>query len=56
MIRVVFMLDGCSRREAEEWGELIIDACRLDPKIMMELVVVQEVNPPGVDQGVSFNG
>lgn len=42
-IRVVFKLDGCTKREVEEWGELIIDACRLDPKVEMELVEVEEV-------------
>lgn len=42
---VVFELDGCSVRDGEKWGELIIDACRLEPSVAMELVAVKEMQP-----------
>lgn len=38
----MFQLEGCTLREAEEWGELIIDACRLEDKVAMELTEVKE--------------
>lgn len=40
---VAFSLNGCSKREAEKWGELIVDACRLDPKVNMEMHAVKDV-------------
>jgi hypothetical protein len=50
-IRVTFDLDGCSKQDAERWGELIIDACRLDRKVAMTLVGVVEHNSDGAGPG-----
>lgn len=41
---VIFELEGATQREAEDWGELIIDACRLEPKIVMELHPVKDID------------
>lgn len=43
MIRVVFEMEGPTLQECEKWGELIIDACRLDPELHhIELTEVTE--------------
>lgn len=43
-ILVIFELDGVTEKEADEWGCLIIDACRLEPKVGMELVAVKDTS------------
>lgn len=41
---VIFEIDGISLCEAEKWGELIVDACRLDPKAHITLHPVKDVD------------
>lgn len=44
MIVVTFNIEGCSKRAADDWAELVLDACRLEPRIAMSIAGVDEIS------------